>query len=87
MIGSRPFRFVSMSLAIALAVSGCQSGNSKQSSDEKHSESGTAPAKAPVEVHREYNDTARFIAGLPPEPGSLFAEHPSDLVAGLTAVG
>jgi hypothetical protein len=77
MTHSRRFTFVSWTLAAGLVVFGCQPSVEKQSSTSSSSKTAKlAPAKAPDELgHREYNDTARFIAGMQPEAGSTFADQ------------
>lgn len=84
MTHSRRITFVSWTLAAGLVVFGCQPSVQEQSSASGSSKTTKAPeqtresvpAKAPVESGpREYNDTARFIAGMQPEAGSTLADQ------------
>jgi hypothetical protein len=59
-------------LTLSFLFSGCQSGTNHQPSEARKS---AAPQQQSAEVsHREFNDAARFIAGMAPEPGSQLAE-------------
>jgi hypothetical protein len=81
MIHSCRFAFLSLSVAACVSVLGCQSGAPKVSSSSKPPAdytrtSSPVPADATAAVvNREYNDTARFIAGMQPEQGSTLAEQ------------
>lgn len=77
MTHSRRFTLVSWPLAVSLAVFGCQSSAPGESASSSAGQTApSAPAKAPDELgRREYNDTARFIAGMQPEAGSTLAEQ------------
>lgn len=74
------FRVVAGALAVSLAVIGCQPGAQKESSPSSppgpSSDDKKTAGSAPDEVRlREYNDTARFIAGMQPEAGSTLADE------------
>jgi len=74
MIHSRRFNLVCWSLVVSLVVFGCQPNFQTPSSLSGKSEKTAGSASAGA-VHREYNDAARFIAGMQPEPGSALADQ------------
>jgi hypothetical protein len=61
------------SLFASLIVLGCQPSADKQTTPKET----VKPAVVTTEPSgsNEFNDTARFIAGMPPEPGSIFADR------------
>jgi hypothetical protein len=69
--------FLSCSLLVSLVAFGCQSGEQKPptSSSKASGPSDSVLPKFPeVPANREFNDAARFIAGMKPEAGSTFAD-------------
>jgi hypothetical protein len=72
---------LSLSLTVSFAAFGCQPGAPKESSSPNSPrKSAEAPEaiseKVPaVPINREFNDAARFIAGMQPEPGSTFTDQ------------
>jgi hypothetical protein len=75
----RRARFVLLPLAMSVLVFGCKAAEQKESKPEpKAAESTPSPVTStPSEPGgpQQFNDTARFLAGLAPESGSLFAEQ------------
>ena len=79
-LSCRPL-FITLLLAACCAVLGCRNDAQK----ELHASTPSAPPVASHEpvppnepvppVNRQYNDTARFIAGLQPEAGSILTEQ------------
>ncbi len=64
-----------LSVAACFVVLGCHPAQEeKTAAPDKAASAPAAQKPAPVVAKREYNDTARFIAGMPPEPGSALAE-------------